>query len=137
PRAVDAAALARARREAREAGSGWRILGDVGIGVGIVAMIGSSVPAVMAYGKARNLESKLNPDPDDPSKVRIFNDPLQSDYRSGPGLEKLFIGLAVTGGVIVVAGAIALWYGKRVQRKATEKLYLTPGATGADLAWRF
>jgi hypothetical protein len=133
PRAADAIALAKARRAAKEAGSGWRTLGDVGIGLGIVTVICSTIPAALAYTKARNLEDKLSPDQPNP----VFDSKLQSDYRQGPMLDKLFIGLAVTGGVMIVAGAIALWYGKKQQRRATERLQLTPGATGADFAWRF
>jgi tetratricopeptide (TPR) repeat protein len=135
PKATDAASLARARREAKEAGSTWRVLGDVGIGLGIVTVISSAVPAVLAYSKASSLEDKLkateaHPDP-------VFTESLQNDYQKGPMLDKLFIGLAVTGAVIVVAGAISLWYGKKQQRKAEARLLGRPGATGANLAWRF
>jgi tetratricopeptide (TPR) repeat protein len=133
PRAADTVALAKARREAKEAGSTWRTLGDVGVGLGIVTVICSAIPAALAYTKARNLEDKLGQDQPNP----VFTPGLQSDYRNGPGLDRLFIGLAVTGGVVLVAGIVALVYGKKLQRRATEKLYLTPGAAGADLAWRF
>jgi tetratricopeptide (TPR) repeat protein len=133
PRAVDTVALVKARREAKEAGSTWRVLGDVGVGVGIVTIIASAIPAALAYTKARNLEDKLGQDQTDP----VFTSGLQSDYRNGPMLNRLFVGLAVTGAVVLVAGIVSLWYGKKLQRRAKERLQLVPGASGPDLAWRF
>jgi hypothetical protein len=134
-RATDLPPAAGTGREAREAGSRWRILGIVGIGVGLAAVASSIVPAALAYGKARNLEDKLKITPENPNP--LFDSGLQSDYRQGSGLNRLFIGLAVAGGIVAVAGAISLWYGKKLQRRVEARPLASFGVGGADLAWRF
>jgi tetratricopeptide (TPR) repeat protein len=132
--AADLRARRRAWQAAEDTGWGWRLTGDLAIGVGIVTVLVSAIPGVIAYSKARNLEDKLDTGK---NPGATFDPDLQSDYRSGPGNSKAFIGLISVGSALIVAGAISLVYGKKLRSRARERLVLAPAGTGGTLAWRF
>jgi hypothetical protein len=92
--------------------------------------------AVLAKFTADDLTDKL-----DVSKHpdAAFTPELQSAYANGPTYANTAIGLTVAGSVLIVAGAITLYYGKRARRPAESRVTLAPRVApgGALVGWSF